>query len=356
MKRPRVALLAALLCLWGCGKKGAILPPLVRVPNPPEILSLLQRGAHIILEWANPSTYADGRPLPGVARVEVWRADAGPEGAAFESRASILAVVRRSEFPRFRIDEGMPPGTMRLSLALGSDLSAGRALVFGLRAVDTEQRKSPFSALRGVRPKPLPLPPLGLKADIGPDAVTLYWEPSRENIDGSPAVEPAGFRVFRAEGDGPLRPLTVSLVGETTYHDREFTFGRTYRYVVRAVVAAEEPPVESDDSPVLEVTPRDIFPPAPPAGLTTLPGEDFISLVWDPGIEKDLAGYRVWRREEGSGDFRLLNTDLLSETSFIDRAVEKGKRYEYAISAEDRAGNRSRLSDGVFDSLRTTRS
>lgn len=356
MKRARLVPFAALLLFWACGKKGAILPPLVRVPNAPEVLSLTQRGGHAVLEWINPSTTADGRPLSGVARVEVWAEDSPAVAGNFERRASLRAVVRRSEFQRFQEGGGRPAGTIVLRLPLGDGPFEGRSLSVGLRAVDLDQRKSPFSEPIVLRLRRLPLPPSGLKAEVGPEAVRLDWEASPENIDGTPAEALAGYRVFRAEGDGPLLLLTPSPLAENSYEDRDFEFGRSYRYVVRAAVTAEEPYAESGDSPALEVVPRDVYPPAPPSGLTTLPGEDFISLVWDPCPEKDLAGYRVWRREEGGGEFLLLVPELLPETAFVDRAVEKGKRYEYAISAEDKAGNRSRLSAGATDYLRTARS
>jgi hypothetical protein len=245
---------------------------------------------------------------------------------------------------------------MVLRIPLGDGPFDGRSLSVGLRAVDLDQRKSPFSEPAVLRLRTLPEPPRGLKAEVGPGAVRLSWEASPENIDGAPAGPPAGFRVLRAEGDGPLVLLTARPVAENSYEDRSFEFDRPYRYVVRAAVSAEEPGAESDDSQALEVVPRDVFPPDPPSGLTTLPGEDFISLVWDPGVESDLAGYRVWRREEGAGEFQLLVPDLQVETAFIDRTVEKGRRYEYAISAEDKSGNRSRLSAVATDFLRTARS
>lgn len=89
--------------------------------------------------------------------------------------------------------------------------------------------------------------------------------------------------------------------------------------------------------------------------MTALPGEDFISLAWDRGPETDLAGYGVWRREEGGPEFRELTVELQFETTFLDRTAEKNKRYEYAVTAEDRAGNRSPLSASVIESLKLNR-
>jgi len=105
----KASLLAAALVLFfsGCGKKGAILPPLASVPQPPEILSLVQQGDQAVVEWKNPELYADGRPLPGLASVEIWSAEAGakepPEPAGlvqvrFQERAALQAVVRQAEF------------------------------------------------------------------------------------------------------------------------------------------------------------------------------------------------------------------------------------------------------------------
>ncbi|MBM3296493.1 MAG: fibronectin type III domain-containing protein [Candidatus Aminicenantes bacterium] len=355
-KRLSAALLLLLLFLWACGKKGEILPPLARIPESPAVLSLAQRGTNIILEWVNPSTYADGRLLPGLSRVEIWRADAGAEGGAFESRAVLQAVVLSADFPRYRAAEDRSADVLAFALALEAGLLDGRPLFFGIRALDTGQRKSPFSAWRAIRARRPPRPPEGLKAEVRQDAVALRWEPSSENVDGSAAAPPAGYRILRAEGDGPLVLLTDVPVPEPFFEDKDFEFGRVYRYAVRTSVTAEGPIAESEDSSALEVAPRDNFPPSPPAGLATIPGGDFISLIWDPNGETDLAGYRVWRREEGSADFAPLGDELVSGTTFIDRAVEKGKSYEYAVSAEDRAGNRSRLSDGVVDSPRTARS
>ena len=61
--------------------------------------------------------------------------------------------------------------------------------------------------------------------------------------------------------------------------------------------------VEGDDSPTAKVFANDVFPPAVPSGLQAVySGEGqkpFIDLLWAPDTEGDLAGYNVYRREDG---------------------------------------------------------
>jgi fibronectin type 3 domain-containing protein len=89
-----------------------------------------------------------------------------------------------------------------------------------------------------------------------------------------------------------------------------------------------------------------------PAGVVPIPGPDYIALSWKANPERDLAGYKVWRKAEGEAEYALLTPDPLLANTFTDTAVEKNKRYEYAISAVDRAGNESPRSEAVSDSLK----
>ena len=67
-----ILLSLALLAASGCGKKGPILAPLVRVPQTVQDLSLSRVGNRVILNWTNPEAYIDGNPLQGLSEIEIW--------------------------------------------------------------------------------------------------------------------------------------------------------------------------------------------------------------------------------------------------------------------------------------------
>jgi fibronectin type 3 domain-containing protein len=69
-------------------------------------------------------------------------------------------------------------------------------------------------------------------------------------------------------------------------------------------------------------------------------------------METDLEGYRVWRREEGTAEFRLLTPDPIKENAYSDRDVTKGKTYVYFVTALDKSGNESARSETISDRIR----
>lgn len=272
MKRALFLALAFVVIFSGCGKKGAILPPVALIPQAPEILGLVQQGGQAVLEWKNPISYMDGGTLPGLASVEIWRAEMGAEEAAgpaalsrekFQERAALQAIIRQPEFINLRSGDDKLAGPLRASVSLGPDGLNHRILsyAYALRAIDSRRKKSPFSEIRSLRPKPLPRPPLNLRAEVQADGVVLSWDSPRENFDGSVLSGLAGYRVLRAEKGSPLKLLTAEPAPEAFFRDGQIVFGQTYLYAVRAAAAGLEPYDESSDSLPLEVTPRDTFPP-----------------------------------------------------------------------------------------------
>jgi len=235
------------------------------------------------------------------------------------------------------------------------DLKAG-TLIFAVRVKEAKKgRPSDFSDQAAVSPRPVPLPPGNVRARVFEDRVEIGWDAPRENFDHSTPARLKGYNIYRVESSGKLQSLNSAPVREEKFNDTDFLFDQVYRYFVRAVASDAAPVLESDDSTAAEVTPKDAFPPAAPAGLTAIKGENFITLIWDAGREKDLAGYRVWRRGSGQSPFVALTAQSILETTYTDTAVEKNERYEYAITALDRSGNESPKSKTVSEIMKDGR-
>jgi hypothetical protein len=117
--------------------------------------------------------------------------------------------------------------------------------------------------------------------------------------------------------------------------------------VVRSVISEEGVLLESGDSRPAILTPKDIFPPAPPQDVVVavLPGPaagtSVVELSWTVNLETDLAGYRVYRSEQEDVRGQLLTPELLSTPVYHDSAALTGRRYSYTVTAVDRAGNES---------------
>jgi len=95
------------------------------------------------------------------------------------------------------------------------------------------------------------------------------------------------------------------------------------------------------------VTPKDIFPPAPPQSvvaavlLGSSAGSYVVDLSWGINVETDLAGYRVYRSAGLGTRGELLTPELLLTPAFRDTSVQSGRSYWYRVTAVDRAGNES---------------
>ena len=343
-----ILLSLALLAASGCGKKGPILAPLVRVPQTVQDLSLSRVGNRVILNWTNPEAYIDGNPLQGLSEIEIWViGEAGPAGAPagkpaegdFEKKGRLLMKIpaagpapaaEKAPVPRQGAAVLEPdPGEMNVKF-----------LFFSLRARDGKRRVSDFSDPAVLDPGPAPVPPRGLKAAVFEDHIELGWSPPGGPADAG-ASKIAGYNVYRSEGEGPPLRLNMTPLAAPGFQDGSFAFGKVYVYFVRSAGGVAPGAVESEDSESIKVEPVDKFPPAAPQGLTTITGEGFIALSWEPAKEPDLAGYRVWRREPGRTKPVLLKELSPAENSYSDTEVENRKQYVYAITAFDRAGNES---------------
>jgi len=377
-RRHSFLLIPTLLFLMaGCGKKGPIEPPVERIPQAVEDLAVSQRGSTCFLTWTNPSAYIDGNPLGEISELEIWliKEDRSTEGSGktwtadeFDDKAELLGRISKDQFASLRAEGAKSEAELIYRYDLAGEDMGNKVLAFSLRVIGLKKRASKFASPVSLEVRTPLGPPRGVQAVVFEDHIRVSWEgreqPKEEaapviisviipliippmtvpvTLPTTPSTTPAptaGFNVYRSEGGNPAVRQNSSILETSEFLDKDFQFGRTYRYFVRAALESK-PPLESDDSEAVEVVAKDVFPPVPPSGLTAISGPGFIALSWEGGREPDLAGYRVWRRPAGEGELSPVATLTQAESSYSDLKVEKNRGYEYAITALDAAGNES---------------
>jgi hypothetical protein len=97
----------------------------------------------------------------------------------------------------------------------------------------------------------------------------------------------------------------------------------------------------------------DNAPPFPPDGVFSVTGDEMVTIYWNDNWEEDLAGYAVYRNNDGSDVYGWVTDVPANQTYYFDYDVNNGETWYYAVLAFDRAGNESDLSyEDVFDTPR----
>ncbi|WP_420852207.1 fibronectin type III domain-containing protein [Paenibacillus hamazuiensis] len=90
----------------------------------------------------------------------------------------------------------------------------------------------------------------------------------------------------------------------------------------------------------------DTVPPAAPAGLNAVAGDQQVSLSWTANTESDLAGYLVYASEDGGASWST-DTDAGTATGITITGLTNGTIYHFAVAAYDTNGNESSKSQAV---------
>lgn len=195
-------------------------------------------------------------------------------------------------------------------------------------------------ATDGAEPDPAGTAPVALGTTVATDGVTV-----RGFFDGS-VDEARIWRAARTRDDirrdmrEPIDPTADHLVAGWAM---DHSGGTTAPDSV-------ESGVELDLGPgtgwVISPVPDPTIPPAP-RSLVAVASGDGIALAWSTVDVDDLAGYVIYRAEDGppaSGGTPINGPTPLSDTGWVDDSVAVGVTYRYAVAGVDRFGNESSLS------------
>jgi hypothetical protein len=180
----------------------------VPAPEPPADFRVEPGDREARLSWRRSARLSDGSAVSGPLVYEILRAP---------SADAPLVPITRTE----------PDATAATDRGLENDRTyhyAVRAIrQEGATAIEGEPTASVAVTPADVTP---PSPPSELVAIPSERTVRLSWSPS-------PALDVAGYVVYRAQGSGPLQRVGAVRAPGTTFTDRDVPPG-TYRYAVTA--------------------------------------------------------------------------------------------------------------------------
>lgn len=348
---------AAGLFNCACGKRRPPLPPIERVPQRTELLSGTQQGNQVILNWPAPPRNAVDSSVQSIRRIDVFRLAESPNAPLplteeeFSRRSTLIGSI---DF------EGIKDARDSLSYTDTLELAGEQTrLRYALRYVNASGQRAAFSNFLLIEPAArIAQPPLLSAPQVSETAVALNWQAPAANIDASTPVNLLGYNVYRtdkATNRQGQTPINNALVSNTSYADKTFRFGEQYSYVVRSVsLGMGGAQVESLNSNTITITPVDIFPPSAPTSISIAAAPNRLSLFFPANPERDVAGYYVYRTLDPNLPKELwtrLTATLLTRTTFQDETVESGKKYYYYLIALDNAGNASKPSETISETV-----
>lgn len=356
--KAAIAFIISVLLIFtavGCGKRKNPLPPIEKTLQRVEI-SGFQQGNKVNLIWSLPQgNNSSGNSVSGVKQVDVYRLAEplqAPSELTEEDFASGSTLI--GSVPITAADLARRQVTYTDSLEFAGQTVRLR---YAVRFVNDAGQKAGFSNFLLIEPTANVAAAPTLQAPaVTQEAILLRWQTPAANVDGTKPVNILGYNVYRAEPEkSTAEILNTAPVTRNEFNDRTFLFEKNYRYFVRSVsLGTSGQPIESADSNAIEIIPRDTFAPSAPAAVTIAATPDTISIFFATNLEKDVAGYRIFRSvnpEQPKSAWQNLTPDLLTGNTFQDTKIESGKTYFYYVTAIDKFGNASEPSEVVGETV-----
>jgi hypothetical protein len=296
-----------------CGSVGEPLYPALKIPNRVIDLSAIERGDQSDITFTTPAQTTEGLTIKSIGKIEL-RIGPNTEGPNFE--------VNRWATTAQQIDVPVPPSPGFVRKMIPAQPFVGKDEVVAVRVAGEKGRFSDWSNVVTVSVEQPLANPSNIKAESAPQGVQLTW-----TAPGS-----TKFNIYR-KTEQEKTPNILASSDQPSYLDNTAEFGKTYEYYIEGL----HDKTATEVAGPVTITPKDIFPPAVPTGLTASAGVGSVELAWERSTEPDFKEYRVFRAE-GDGAFTQIAAGL-NAPSYSDHAVESGKRYRYEVSAVDQYGN-----------------
>ena len=349
---PALMLVAS---LSGCGTPGAPQPPSLNLPDTVTDLAATRSGNQVTLTWKMPRRNTDKTLLKAGVTARICRREG--TGACFTAG----------------VDQSVAAGgSATYTDTLSGPLASGepRPVSYFVELLNKKNKSAGLSNAATILLGTAPGAVEGLKAEVRRQGVVLSWEPDSERaavrLDRKLLTPPPPRSQSQSQPksqQGPLapapEPIDQSLLVEMGTEqgraiDSTARFDETYEYraqrVVRIELDGKTLELPGEVSAPIDVDVKDVFPPSVPTGLVAVASAgsegrgSSIDLNWQPDTDADLAGYIVYRRENGGEWQRVSPLTPAIEPAFHDPQVQPGHSYRYAVSAVGKSGHESERS------------
>jgi hypothetical protein len=330
--------------LVSCAAEGPPHPPRVQRPVRVDDLKVVQTGATLRLSFTRPLLATDGRRLTKSIEVQIFRRVGRAQEKAPQPPIPTKPWVSISPDELGAYTEGTAiiyddrTSKNQFSGLVGSTVSfAVLTLTRGFRG---RQRPSELSNTAEIEVMDVSPPVQRVTITETAGGLELRWPAPIRSLTGSHPPAVLGYRIYRSTKPEARAYSLLAQTAKCEYDDRHFRFNQPYLYRVRAVFEVRPAVAESDASNPVSFTPRDIFPPPVPKGLSAVYTGRSVQLVWRPDTVTNLAGYNVYRQESGEPPQRL-NVELLMTPAFADTSAKAPHQYWYWVTSVSLARNES---------------
>jgi hypothetical protein len=330
----------SLLGLAACAKVSDPLPPQLLVPKPATDLKVAQYADKILLSVSMPGENTDGSRVLTLGEVEIFRLAGDRANPGPLPQETFLAQAERIQnISAGDMGHHVTNGVLNF-WDVGSTEPGklyGEGYLYAIRFINRKNQTAGFSNQVFIAPVAIPVAPETFSRTLSRDGIQVTWTAPEKNMDGSTPARIAGYNIFRSENpkDFPPLPLNAAPLDKPEFVDRSFEFDKSYYYRMTVVGSRANPFAESLPSAPLAVVTLDTFPPGMPKNLSFVVDKGIVTLLWGPPDDADIAGYRIYRMEEGSMERLQLQEDLVTALSFRDDKARAGKTYQYGIAAVD---------------------
>ena len=325
-----VTVLLFIALLPGCGRKTALIPPQKLVPLAINDLRYFLDENGVTLKWSYPSAMENGDELQGIESFEVQRA------VISEAEYCDGCPVQYEE--PLEIEGGSLPESGETRTAVFTDAypQNGKRYFYKVRSRAGWWYPSRDSNIVFFVWRQPPEIPQGLQVAAGDGTLTLSWEPVRNDIKGTPLGVMPVYQVYRRNENDNFAAYDET-VQEPEFVDTGLVNEKHYSYKVQALVQYDDTLQAGGASRVISGIPSDLTPPPTPQHLVAVEIPAGVKLAWQAVTGDDLAGYRIYRREEKSSVPELITEVGIDSAQYIDRSMPTGKKWFYSVTSFDKA-------------------